>query len=149
MQTFLPFRSFEQTAEVLDYRRLGKQRVEAWQILDAIEKRKQGITKGAWINHPCVLMWQGFEIELVKYSIAICQQWISRGYQDTMLSRFQARLEQYQALNYPEQAPYFLGHEDFHQSHRSNLLKKDFAYYSQFFTEPTDIPYLWLFEEKA
>jgi hypothetical protein len=33
MQTFLPYASFEETAHILDYRRLGKQRVEGWQII--------------------------------------------------------------------------------------------------------------------
>jgi Pyrimidine dimer DNA glycosylase len=33
MHTFLPYPSFEETASILDYRRLGKQRVEGFQIL--------------------------------------------------------------------------------------------------------------------
>lgn len=33
MQTFLCYPDFNKSAQVLDYRRLGKQRVEAWQIL--------------------------------------------------------------------------------------------------------------------
>jgi hypothetical protein len=49
MQTFLPYSSFEESARILDYRRLGKQRVEAWQILRSLD----GITKG-WSNHPAV-----------------------------------------------------------------------------------------------
>jgi hypothetical protein len=148
MQTFLPLKTYAQTAQVLDYRRLGKQRVEAWQILQAIEKRKQGITTGAWINHPCVLMWQNAEIQLITYAIAICKEWIDRGYQDTMLSRFEEKLAFYQTLDFTDALPIFLGNEDFHQSHRSNLLKKDFDYYSQFFNDPTDLPYLWLIEQK-
>ena len=36
MQTFLPYPSFEETASILDYRRLGKQRVEGFQILNII-----------------------------------------------------------------------------------------------------------------
>lgn len=34
MQTFLPYANFEASAKVLDYKRLGKQRVEAKQILE-------------------------------------------------------------------------------------------------------------------
>ena len=47
MQTFLPYSSFDLTMECLDYRRLGKQRVEAFQILRAL----RGETDG-WTNHP-------------------------------------------------------------------------------------------------
>ena len=32
MQTFMPYASFTQTAKVLDYRRLNKQKLEAFQI---------------------------------------------------------------------------------------------------------------------
>ena len=44
MQTFLPYESFRESAKVLDWRRLGKQRVEGMQIINAIEgkKRKDG-----------------------------------------------------------------------------------------------------------
>lgn len=36
MQTFLPYKSFEQSAACLDNKRLGKQRVEVLQILKAL-----------------------------------------------------------------------------------------------------------------
>ena len=45
MQIFLPYKSFKKSAEVLDYQRLGKQRVEALQIINIIEgnPRKDGL----------------------------------------------------------------------------------------------------------
>jgi hypothetical protein len=47
---------------------------------------------------------------------------------------------QYPLYHYPP----WLGNESFHASHRSNLLRKDFDYYSQFkWTEPTTLPYIW------
>ena len=49
MQTFLPYKSFKDSFKVLDYRRLGKQRVEAYQILNVLLGRTK--TKG-WSNHP-------------------------------------------------------------------------------------------------
>ena len=38
MQTFLPYSDFIKSAKCLDYRRLGKQRVEAWQIYNTLKK---------------------------------------------------------------------------------------------------------------
>jgi hypothetical protein len=38
MQTFMPYSDFEKTARCLDNKRLGKQRVEAWQILNTLNK---------------------------------------------------------------------------------------------------------------
>ena len=37
MQTFLPYPNFADSLDCLDYRRLGKQRVEAFQIINALE----------------------------------------------------------------------------------------------------------------
>ena len=52
MQTFLPYESFRESAKVLDWRRLGKQRVEGMQIINAIENpNKQG-----WQNHPAITL---------------------------------------------------------------------------------------------
>ena len=39
MQTFLPYPDFKKSASCLDYKRLGKQRVEGLQILNAIQGR--------------------------------------------------------------------------------------------------------------
>ena len=74
MQTFLPSPDFAASAAALDPRRLGKQRVEALQILRAL-------TQGgsAWRNHPAVLMWKGYEEALVAYGVAVCQAWCALG----------------------------------------------------------------------
>ena len=49
MQTFLPYASFIKSAQCLDDKRLGKQRVECLQILKAIKDVNYG-----WRNHPAV-----------------------------------------------------------------------------------------------
>ncbi len=53
MQTFLPYVNFHSTARTLDYRRLGKQRVEALQIHNIVSGKR---TTGGWINHPAGVM---------------------------------------------------------------------------------------------
>lgn len=135
MQTFLPEPSFVLSAQMLDRQRLGKQRVEAWQILRAL----LGETKG-WTTHPATLMWRGYEDALSLYAIAMCEEWISRGYNDTMLPRFQAFLDN----TLPDVMPPWLGRDDIHASHRSNLLRKDRGFYSRYgWSEPDDLPYVW------
>ena len=74
MQTFLPYSDYDQSAAVLDYRRLGKQRVEAKQIMFALSDPNYG-----WQNHPAVRMWRGHEYQLAQYGIAICYEWRKRG----------------------------------------------------------------------
>lgn len=48
--------------------------------------------------------------------------------------------DQVRTLDYP----HWFGSEEFHASHRSNLLRKDPDHYSQFeWTEGPDIEYVW------
>ena len=111
MQTFLPVSNFRITAEILDRRRLGKQRVEALQILRALKQgewtcpncpgpvthfntHKTGyhcynceapLKRTGWYNHPAVLQWRGFSDALKLYGITMCLKWISLGFFDTSL----------------------------------------------------------------
>lgn len=144
MQTFLPHADFKQTAHDLDYKRLGKQRVEAWQILDAIKRKKSGQTKGAWLNHPCITIWYNHEVALIEYSIEICKAWIDRGYRDTMLPRFEQQLDEYLMAGFDSTRPRLVGDERFHVSHKSNLIRKLPEFYQPLYPNVSpDIPYFW------
>lgn len=137
MQTFLPYPSFAETAAVLDRQRLGKQRVEAWQILRTL----RGEGKLGWRNHPAVLMWTGHERALAAYGLAICDEWLLRGYQDTMRPRFEDALVSDQR---DSGFPLWLGNPPFHASHRANLLRKAPGFYAAYgWTEDPALPYVW------
>jgi hypothetical protein len=79
MQTFLPYADFQASSAVLDDRRLGKQRVETFQILRALTWPDY-----AWKNHPAVRMWRGFVPALVRYGVTTCEEWTRRGHADTV-----------------------------------------------------------------
>jgi len=49
MQTFLPYKDYDQCAEILDNKRLNKQILEAYQILKVLSGKSPS---GAWRNHP-------------------------------------------------------------------------------------------------
>jgi hypothetical protein len=138
MQTFLPYPNLQESVRVLDYRRLGKQRVETFQVLNILLDRTP--TKG-WRNHPVTLMWSGYEAALQLYQNYTIEEWVSRGYKNTM---------QYEEI-IPGSIvmPPWFGLEEFHVSHRSNLLRKDYEYYSQFFNEDPNLPYYWPAKEIA
>jgi hypothetical protein len=128
MQTFLPVHDFELSAMLLDWKRLGKQRVEAQQILNAL------LAGGAWSNHPATRMWAGYEIALIEYKNAMIREWIRRGYKNTM------EIIEVKDFKLP---PWF-GDEKFHASHRSNLLRKDPIFYGQYgWEEGPDLEYVW------
>jgi len=134
MQTFLPFPDFTRSAKSLDYRRLGKQRVEALQLLRALE----GATKG-WRNHPAAKMWEGHLRYLSVYGLVMCDEWISRGYKDSIREQFTMRLGWYAGT-----PPSWLGNDEFHRSHQSNLVRKLPVHYAPLFPGvPADLPYVW------
>jgi hypothetical protein len=148
MQTFLPVADFEESARLLDTPRLGKQRVETLQILRALELPDYG-----WASHPAVLMWRGRTAALVAYGLAMVRIWRERGFADStepligefapeVVGRSQAELADGGFL------PGWLGDEELHRSHRSNLLAKDPQFYraafaERFGSEPADLPYVW------
>lgn len=135
MQVFVPENTFSEIAKVLDYRRLGKQRVETFQILRA----NLGITNG-WKNHPASRMWLGYEAGLSAYGVAICKEWIARGYNDTTLEKITDLVEPD-----AEDLPEWWGREDIMLSHRSNLIRKFPEFYRPIWGDiPDDLPYIWL-----
>jgi hypothetical protein len=147
MQTFMPYPSFIDSAACLDYRRLGKQRVECKQLLQALGVPVGGplnAKPSSWRNHPAARMWKGHEYSLSLYAIAVCHEWRRRGYRDTLLDQFMDAAGGLVVANADSTKPEWLGDEDFHASHRSNLLRKLPKHYSQFgWSESNDLPYVW------
>ena len=132
MQTFLPYPDFVKTANCLDWRRLGKQRVEALQILNILRGYRK---TGGWVNHPAVKMWQGYDDALAYYMNCCIVEWKNRGYKNNLLFNKIPN-----KFNYP----FWLGDEIFHSAHRQTLLYKDFEWYSQFYwKEQPKYEYFW------
>ena len=132
MQTFLPYKDFKKTFKCLDYRRLGKQRVETYQILNVLLNRTN--TKG-WRNHPATKMWRGYENALKLYLNMCIEEWVSRGYNNNMKREI---------IEGPIKYPPWLGNKEFHISHRSNLVRKMPEHYRQHFPRvKNDRPYVW------
>jgi Pyrimidine dimer DNA glycosylase len=101
-------------------------------------------TSGGWVNHPCTNMWRNNKIALAFYGLVICNEWVKRGYKDTMTERFMDILSPYSIDEIMADMPDWLGREDIHASHRSNLLHKEPMWYNQFnWSESDDLPYVW------
>lgn len=142
MQTFLPDPSFLASAAALDDRRLGKQRVETFQILRALV-----FPAYAWKNHPAVAMWRGFTPALVGYGLAVCAEWQRRGYADavaaSLLTFTAGRAPDLAGLRLEGRLPPWLGDPALHRSHRAALMRKEPERYPDFAEEPVDLPYVW------
>ncbi|PYY37173.1 MULTISPECIES: MSMEG_6728 family protein [unclassified Curtobacterium] len=144
MQTFLPFADFRASAEVLDDKRLGKQRVETLQVMRALTLPDYG-----WQHHPVTAMWRGFRPALMAYQDATCRVWLERGHADTCLEKTLADLalvpedlEAYERGDF--EVPSWNTDERVHLSHRSKLVQKAPEHYRPLFPDvPDDLDYLW------
>ncbi|MDF2992292.1 MAG: hypothetical protein K0S37_2806 [Microbacterium sp.] len=140
MQTFLPYPSFAESASVLDAKRLGKQRVEAFQLLRALTVPNHG-----WRNHPAAKMWRGYLPALVSYGLIMTDEWIAQGRNDTVREKIRAFAPDADGAAGRElDLPPWIGDEAFHLAHRSNLVRKDPEFYLPRFGDvPDNLPYIW------
>jgi hypothetical protein len=140
MQTFLPYASFRESAAVLDQARLGKQRVEALQVLRAVTVPGYG-----WRNHPAAKMWRGYVPALAKYALVVTDAWLARGFADTVRPQVLEFAPEVDSMPlHTLELPPWIGDPALHLSHRSNLVRKDRAFYGPLFPGvPDDLPYVW------
>lgn len=136
MVTFLPFRSFKKCAKALDNKRLGKQRVEAQQILNTLQRIRMNRKVPAWGHHPAVLMWQGYEMALRFYLSCMIKEWKRRGFENNMPDPMHKL-----TFDLRWKPPWL--NKTLCMSHRSRLLQKDRKYYKKFGWHVPKVPYYW------
>ena len=80
-------------------------------------------------------MWQGFPNLLAWYYNAMVDEWVKRGYRNTM-----------EIIMVPPSMtqPFWLGDKKFHDSHKSNLLRKDPVFYKKYnWNVDASLGYYW------
>jgi len=139
MMTFIVVGDFVLNAQFIDDQRLGKQRVEALQILDVIQKGTISTNgkKPAWVNHPIVKAWALYVNALKYYTNCIILEWIKRG-KNNNLPLFE--------LPSDIIIPLWAKWDRLHNSHRAMLIRKNpFHYKNKFSVEPEyhECGYIW------
>jgi hypothetical protein len=111
VNTFVLHPNLWVNARLLDSEHLGKQRVEAMQILKNVEGNPD-----SWDKHPVTKMWVGYGPFLRKYINSIIYEWTRRGYQNN-----------YDLLEISEEveAPWWWHIQAIHFTHQANLYLKD------------------------
>lgn len=162
VNTFITSSYLPNTFKDLDYRRLGKQRVEAKQIIDILEKIDAGedVSSIGFASHTATKMWIGYTNALKAYYNLCLDEWINRGYKNKMVkydideTRFTNRESVFDGVKttfLTEDTEYsfppFTSFRPFILFHRSALYKKDPKYYVKFLNEElepyVDLGYLW------
>jgi hypothetical protein len=137
MQIFSPYSDFEKIAKCLDGKRLNKQKVEIYQILNCISL---GDKAKGWKNHPAVRMARNYEQFFISYALAIANECLARGYKDTLIPKIEAFKLVFKEYKVP---PYW-GNQEFHKSHMSNLIRKLPEHYGKLWPDiPDNLPYVW------
>ena len=146
MQTFLPDKDFRKCAQILDNKRLGKQRVEAAQLIKILTRAYIHYLSPSspWENHPAAKLWREDNNSLANlslYGIEMCLEWKRRGYKDTQLQIF-CRCYGYWSEGINVTPVVFS--DALYASHRAALLAKNPAHYKQFkWKEKPEIKYVW------
>lgn len=149
MITWLTHMSYGKTARALDDRTLGHQRVEAFELFDAL----LGGGDESLLRRPVAKMWVGCEYALGVYGMLMCMEWTnSRGCADSLFFKFYNAIQEIkkeeQDFSYVE--PPWFRDVDVLRSHRSNLIRRQREhgtgqhYLDQFGKKtPDSMPYLW------
>jgi len=117
VQTFLPYPNYIRCVQALDNKRLGKQRVEAMQLINILENKTEG--KG-WRSHPALKMWIGYTNSLKYYCNCCIDEWIRRGFKNTMVKY---------DVDHQNEDPWFIGNVEFHRAMRARLIEKNEEFY--------------------
>lgn len=134
MQTFLPFPSKRESLDALDNKRLNKQILECYQILNILTGNSNS---NAWRNHPAVLMWEGAEAELYCYAMTAVVLADMRGIKtDKNKENLNALSRKRNALFWEDNTPLWATNPTtiklVNTTHKANLYKKDPEYYAEF-----------------
>jgi hypothetical protein len=139
MQTFFPFSDAKTSLGVLDTRRLGKQRVEGYQILRTL----QGYSNG-WKDHPAVKMWRGYEPELLDYTLTACEIWAAKNFTDTISDKLFEEFPELVEIGHTKLVyPSWCYNQDVLDSHKAMLYHKDPAHYALFAPYSHITAYVW------
>jgi hypothetical protein len=139
MQTFLPYKQFDKSAQALDSKRLNKQILECYQILKVLSNDDP---KAAWRNHPAAKMWRNHEGQLWLYTMAMVKEADIRGIKTdknvSNLNELKAVAGDDWGYSVPRwyKNPFAL--ERLTTTHKANLYTKDPVYYFEFFSSLED-----------
>jgi hypothetical protein len=139
MQIFIPHSDYEESGWSLYPGHPGH-------LGNQFYREGKTIIKGGWKNHPASKMWWGYRYSLCEYLKILYHILRERGINDYIVHYNEICEMQKQFVNAGK--PPFIGNEAFHDSHKSNLIRKDrekgWNWYQQFnWQVPDDLPYIW------
>ncbi len=140
----------------LDYKRLGKQRVEAKQIIDILEYYDENgeMPDAGWTNHKVTKMWIGHTKALKVYFNYVVRQWVKRGYKNNyeyydvedceiIECKFDGTRAKFSKKADENTFPIWYSFPPFYLSQRAALIMKEKDYYEDIFLDDEVEPYMY------
>lgn len=153
VNTFVIGRKLEYL-QYLDMKRLGKQRVEAAQIIAILEHYDEfgELPNKGWANHKVTKMWMGHTKALKMYFNYAVTYWIERGYKNTyelyenveceiIKCTFDGKRAIFEKEANENTFPIWFSFPPFHYAHRAALYMKDPEFYRELLNEKIE-PYV-------
>jgi hypothetical protein len=147
MQTLLPYADYEEAASCLRDAELRSQISHAIIIVDSLHEIEGS---EAWLQHPAIPMWRGYEAQLCNYGLAMCDEAKKRGWK---ISGSEERLEWHLGNvttvdDFEMQTPPWATDPNrmslVIRTHRSFLMSKDRRFYAKYrWNVPPGLPLYW------
>lgn len=136
MQVFLPYPDFYQSSSCLDGKRLGNQ----------IYRECKTVVNGGWKYHPVSIIWKDHKYALCEYALIGLKVLRERGrFYPHWVEWFKNKQDEFLDTGLPS----IVGNKHFHDSHKSNLLRRDKQFYGKYNWDVLDnLPYVWHVNER-
>lgn len=140
MQIFMPHPDYEETAWTLYPGHPGH-------LGNQFYREGRTILFGGWRNHPASKMWYNYRHSLCDYLVELYRVLKKRGIGD--YRKYYKEIRTFQKTLNDNGEPKWLGNQEVHDSHKSNLLRKDIEkgwnWYNKFGWEvPNNLSYVWI-----
>lgn len=142
---FIIVPNIQLTADMMDKKRIGKQRIEVKQIIDILEEiDKNGSSKSkSRVSHPAIKSWIGYTNHLKVYFNIIVRKWISYGFKNNyelydiderpyniVPCIFDGKTASYDISKFNQYSfPFWVSFPPFYMSHQASLCRKDPLHY--------------------
>lgn len=148
IQTWLPYPSLSLSVAALSPDHLITQRWQNWQLISLLccyHLSEYTLASCVWKHHPLVLQWRDHLPLLIQYQRNVCRiDAGNSGILEKCEMLFEEAVSQEACEAEVSIVPAWLGSTAYHQSHQSNLIRKDAVHYrSQFPDAMEGLSYVW------